>query len=717
MVKILPLHGLSQKAFLALSAFFFSACNFENLFEPTYNDGVKDYFKEYTENAAIEEHTLSLESYSDSKGHSCVPSSEGDLVLDYYMRNPQKYILQPSVTFSALEETIDRSGVEIIQSETDHIVLTVPQSLLVDSDEGKNISPTISLLEPKSGRTFRQYSVDLYCNSKPPRLYNPTVLNDNNSTFAIAFDMPSAAELALRHKDLATISINGSSFPLTIDENGNFNFEDSRFTTSPKSSYTAINSKNFVQTSRSVYFATEEAFSADEKSYTLVLSDSAGLTSQTTASTMITKLNKPVIFDSENKEIADGSSVIYEKDYEKNCSEITLVPPSQDHLGNEVEDSTLHYVIYKGTSSVASLYKTGSTKESLTLQLEVGTWYIEAYAEKTNYENSAPAKADIRVIDTSLYISAGGDDSIADGSEELPYATFTAAIAEINSRSISTSNYVFYITGNLTGEEELKDPISASSIVIRGSDSSGGISSLKIETALPLTLKKLSLGSLALSSGSPKLADCTIENLSVANGAEITLSDGVSVTNAETSGSINIEGSAVVTGELKVKDSEGGIITITNELTGETAATITPETYANGTRILSENELLATNYGKFKVKQKTSDTVWGITSGGLLSEMAKRQIAINVYTGESDIAVTKSESANTVTFTAESGFTAFVWKIDDKTPEATGYSGITVSEGILVIDTSSWSIGIYDIYLTAEKDGETYSYHAQIAIN
>jgi hypothetical protein len=557
----------------------------------------------------------------------------------------------------------------------------------------------------------------LYCNSKPTLLYNPTVLNDGNSTFAIAFDMPSAAELALRHKDLASIAINGSSFPLTIDENGNFTFNDSHFTRDWKDSYTSINAKKFVHTDRSVYFATGEVFSADEKSYTLVLSDSAGLTSQTTASTKITKLNKPQIFDPENNEIADGSSVIYEKDYEKNCAEITLVPPSQDHLGNEVEDSTVHYVIYKGTSSVASLYKTGSTNESLTLQLEVGTWYIEAYAEKTNYENSAPAKADIRVIDTSIFISTSGDDSTADGSKELPYASFSAAIAEINSRSVSTSNYVFYITGNLTGEEEIKDPISASSIVVKESAAGGGISSLKIETNIPLTFKNLSLGSLVLSSGKPSMADCEIENLSVANGAEITLSDGVSVKNAETSGSINIEGSAVVTGELKIKDTEGGIITITNELTGETAATITPETYANGTRILAENELLATNYGKFKVKQKTSDTVWGITSRGLLSEMARRQIGIDVYTGESDIKVTKSESANTVTFTAESGFTAFVWKIDDKTPEASGYSGITVDGGTLVIDTSSWSIGIYDIYLTAVKGGETYSYHAQIAIN
>ena len=689
-MKILSLHCLSKKIFPALSLFFFSACNFENMFEPTYNDGVKDYFKEYTENAAIEEHTLSPESYSDSSGHLCVPSSAGDLVLDYYMRNPQKYILQPSVTFSALEETIDRSGVEIIQSETDHIVLTVPQSLLVDSDEGKNISPTISLLEPKSGRTFRQYSVDLYCNSKPPRLYNPTVLNDNNSTFAIAFDMPSAAELALRHKDLTTISINGSKYEVQINANGNFTFPSSRFTTVWKDSYSTIGQKKFTHTSRSVYFDTEEAFSADDKEYTLILSDSAGLTQSNKASTVITKLVEPSIYDTEDNALDKSKQILLHPLPGSEQGKVKIKAPAEDHLGNAVSGSTVHYTIYKGTRNAASLHSSGTFREEKEFELDVGTWYFEAWAELTNYENSSPLKCDIRVANNTIYVSSSGSDSDdnADGSLAQPSATIAKAVADINSRDES-ADYTIYVTGAIDEAVSISDSIIASTIMISGTSTSGtdSLSALTMTATFPVTLKDIAI------SGNLEL-------------------------NSET---ISIEGSTKIS---SITLTQGSYITVSGNLTEENVAEITPALYAEGEKILAENDYTSESAAKFSVRDDDSSDkiLWYVGSDGCLFTKAKLEpgiISIKVIENESDIEIETSLSRKVYTFTAPSGYSC-TWTIDGIEPSGTSpYEGISVNGNVLTLDTENWASGVYDVYLTATNSGDSkvYSYYAQITIS
>ena len=64
-----------------------------------------------------------------------------------------------------------------------------------------------------------------------------------------------------------------------------------------------------------------------------------------------------------------------------------------------------------------------------------------------------------------------------------------------------------------------------------------------------------------------------------------------------------MEGSACVTGTLTVNDVSGGVITVTRNLTQTKAATVIPQTRANGTRIITENSYLADNY---------SNCVWKI---------------------------------------------------------------------------------------------------------
>ena len=332
-----------------------------------FDNDVNDFMEKYTETAAIEEHSFSETTYNDAAGNPCI-SSKKDLEVMLYMRNPKSFQMTPSVEFQALDPAIARTGIEIKQTNFDSLRLLLPQEFLLASDEGKNITMTFTLYEPMSGRYFVGYDIPLLCNSIPPLVESPTIINNNGQNYVIAFDMPDPQELALRHKDITALRINDTDYALSVNADGSFEFEDARFTRTPQSSYIYINDKDFTQTENSVYFETNDIFILGDKSYTLGLKDSAGLIKTSFTSTSISRLSRPVAKD------ADGVT------YQNNSNEmisgsstepfvLSLIPPSTDHKGNPVDAVTLHYTIYKGTSTVAAVIKEGTTTSVETLQL------------------------------------------------------------------------------------------------------------------------------------------------------------------------------------------------------------------------------------------------------------------------------------------------------------------------------------------------------------
>ncbi|MBR0496316.1 MAG: hypothetical protein IJJ71_09100 [Treponema sp.] len=703
--KSVKLNFLALKLTLFLP-FILPACDFENVLEPTFNDPAKEFFKEYTESAAVMQHQILVPTYNDGSLHLCISSME-DGTVTLFMRNPQRYKLDTTVTFPALDSEIDLSAVTIEQDTNDTLKLTMPVTFLVDADEGKEISPTVHLTEPRSGRNFGDYSFSLFSNTKPPELNNPTVLNESNTTFVVAFDMPSQAELALRHKDLTSISVNGQSYPVSVDADGNFSFSDSAFSTTQKT-LIAIGGKTFTYNDRSVYYTTGEPFVEGDKEYSIILADKAGLSSTSLASTKITKLNSPTITNVSGKSIESK----YDTDYNsvtneykpkslpllsgKEYTTVTVTAPTADNLGGAVSSDGLevHYTLYNGTPKVAKLVKTGTFSGSLTLELEVGSWYLETYATKTNYEKSAKAISYIRVLDSCLFIGENGsdEDTEADGTDALPYKTIHKAIADINKRNDDSVEYTLMIQGNVTGEENT-DSIAASGLIITSanSPSSDTLGTFSLTSGIPVTIKAVK-----------------VTNLTAKTANNITVSEDAVITTATVQGtSLGIESNAQIT---EVNLVSGGTLKITGNLKQETAATITPETYANGAKVVADSEYLAANYEKIKVKQNNTDSVWLVLSDGTLIERVKRNITITVIQQEEDIEVTQTSSGNEVTFKlTTTGCSTYNWTVD-----GTAQTGITDT---LVIDTTSWTKGTYDIYLEAVKDSKTYSYHAQITKN
>jgi hypothetical protein len=445
----------------------FSACS---LFE---ND-VADFMEKYTETAAIEQHSFNVETYKDASNQICIASDE-DAEITLLMRNPKQFSLIPSVEFNNLASNYSRSVVAIDQEDTFTVKLSLPQEFLIPVDEGKDITALINLHEPMSGRDFDRYTVNLSCNTKPPLILNPTVMNKGNQVFVVAFDMPNEEEVAVRHKDLAAVEINGVSYPVSVTTSApdvidpetpdlriaHYTFSDPHFKRA-NPGYSELGGKTFDHNANnSVYFETDDPFVNGDKEYTIVLRDSAGLTSEVKASTSISKLKKPVIKDQNGYEISEYDITVggyngipYNEDTERGV--ITIYPPTEDHHDQPVSGTTVYYRVYEATGS-GRIYTSGSTTTVKTLELPQNTYRVEAYATLTNYENSSTTTVKFRFMNNVLYVRACTDTEgfIGDGSALAPYATFEEAIADINdeeNRPDIADKFTIYIEGDFTQE-------------------------------------------------------------------------------------------------------------------------------------------------------------------------------------------------------------------------------------------------------------------------
>ena len=529
--------------------------------------------EKYTETAAIEQHSFNVETYNDASNQLCI-SSEEDAEVTLLMRNPKQYSIIPSVNFNNLAGSFSRSAVDIQQTELAVIHMDLPQEFLIPVDEGQDITAEIDLYEPMSGRNFDRYTLQLSCNTKPPAILNPTIINNNNSTFVIAFDMPNEEEVAIRHKDLASIEINGKSYPVSVsvitDPNADpetpdvkiaqYAINDSHFTRTWNNNYRILNSKSFTQTNNSFYYETDDAFFAGDKEYSLILRDRAGLTSEVMASTKISKLQKPLILDQNGNEIAEDGLVGIPYDEDLGKGSITIIPPTQDHLGNTVSGVTVYYKVYEATGS-GLIYTSGTTTSTKSIELPQNTYRVEAYAVLTNYENSSTTTVKFRLMNNVLYVRACTDleGFRGDGSERAPFATIQEAIADINdteNRPDKADKFTIYVEGDFTtstyyidvsdpenptvvsdvyGDINLSGTMNTDQLVIaknpRASASNGAkLKSITIDNTVDLS--KVTIGSVTVTnSGGNGITQNNENTLLIIDGAEITnSSNGVTAT-------------------------------------------------------------------------------------------------------------------------------------------------------------------------------------------
>ena len=164
----------------------FSSCHIYNL-------SLEDFLKEWTETARVAESRISPEPvYKDSYAH--IASGE-DTLITYKLINPQKYDLEKTLSWENGISPVSGTDYYFEQDFNDKniLYLTLKKDFLEGLDgKGIKISPSLTLTEPKSKRTFGTYSVPALVNSAPPAVILPVVLRTDGDagkeTYVICFN-------------------------------------------------------------------------------------------------------------------------------------------------------------------------------------------------------------------------------------------------------------------------------------------------------------------------------------------------------------------------------------------------------------------------------------------------------------------------------------------------------------------------------------------------
>ena len=715
--------------FFTLISILFISCNFETLFSPSWDDGVKDFFEEYTNTAAIETWNISVEQYSDNGGNRVI-SSDKDCKVSFYMRNPQKYTLDFGKTFPNLSEGIDTSVTIIQQSEYDVVVLSLPQSFLIEADKSsKNISHTISLTEPKSGRKFDSYTLSLFCNSKPPEVSNAVAMqsDESESKWVICFDMPSVTDMAGIHSDLSSIAVSGVSCAIN-NSSGRISYpsDQSRFYTSLPEGLSLSSNGNtgasYVQGSgQASYFITGEAADQNVKFFTLLLTDSAGLTSSFKVSSHGYKLSAPSLYnvDDSNAFVNGGSTVNQIVQNDDGSGSVKIEAPAvtealsyTDSSGtsHNIEsvsyDSTGASIVYEvySDSSCTNLISSGSIDSlSGNISLPAGDSYVKAYVKKSLYTDSDTITCWCKVVRTRIYVtseSSGGSDSNT-GNFASPVATISKALSLLDDKSSSLNT--IYLLSDLSGNQNFN--ISGLVLTVKGVDSE------MADTVRSLTSSDTSASLISVSDVSSLTLDhiALTSHTSTGNGGGINLSSGslilmnTSISSNSASlgngiyyggGSLSLKGQCNIADDIYIPQSDSGsslVNTITVDSSFNGSAKVTLGLYQTGLAVLTASSMTLTQAycNQFTVTEDSSGQSYVLSPGnnGSQALLALPGIESRIF-DESSYTI----SLNSTSFTKEnvsSSAASLSWTIKE------GSSVIADSSSTALASMTSASITLY----------------------
>lgn len=358
--------GLSPKLILsgleALTLFsIFSSCHIYNL-------SLEDFLKEWTETARVAESRISPEPvYKDSYAH--IASGE-DTLITYKLINPQNYDLEETLSWEKGSYSVFGTDyyLEWDANDKNILYLTLKKDFLERLDgTGAKISPSLTLTELKSGRTFGTYSVPCLSNSAPPAVILPVVLRTGgtagNETYVICFNLPDMTGI---HRDVKTLKI-GSPYERTYTVNADGTLSGgSELTITYDAGWQPVteNGAEFIgdNNKRFVGIVTNVPLSGDLTSFTLSLVDEYGLSTSVTASTRASKL--PSVTASPTGGIITINGTV---EFSNPVSGATLVLESDNWDGVERNDTGVSGEIEPGT-------------ETLTFT-QPGTYNITAYAQ------------------------------------------------------------------------------------------------------------------------------------------------------------------------------------------------------------------------------------------------------------------------------------------------------------------------------------------------
>ncbi|MDE5898408.1 MAG: hypothetical protein K2H09_03995, partial [Treponemataceae bacterium] len=355
-----------MKGFL-LAAFgacgFLEGCSF---LSDSLNRPVREYFEYNTETAAITHYEIAGGSWRLDPEGAVNVSSEGDLSVVFYLRNPQRFVFSSGgqsgnllLDFPAAPEAAVKSEAAVSQDGSDAAVITLvcPVHFLRASDCGGDISPEIRLLHPASRVDFGTYAAARFiANSPPPPVRGAAVYHDSvDGVYVVCFNMPAAQLLADGtgiHRDICRLAVNGRWFDVSVQD-GRLSFSGSQFSVPadgavpPHLRKAAETAAEFLpEAGRAVYFTTGDAVSDGGMAYEISYADRRGLTEPSSVSAQSRRLDGVTIFGSDGAPLADGA--IVPPDAGSLFATVALAPPERTPDGaGSAADALVVYEVYQ----------------------------------------------------------------------------------------------------------------------------------------------------------------------------------------------------------------------------------------------------------------------------------------------------------------------------------------------------------------------------------
>ena len=439
----------------------FSSCHIYNL-------SLEDFLKEWTETARVAESKISPEPvYKDSYAH--IASGE-DTLITYKLVNPQNYDLDETLFWEDGISPVSGTDYYLEWDANDKNIfyLTLKKDFLERLDgTGAKISPSLTLTEPKSKRTFGTYSVPALVNSAPPEVILPVVLRTGGAsgkeTYVICFNLP---EMTGIHQDVKTLEISSPyKKTYTITPDGNLSGDGTELTTTYDEDWQPVteNDAEFVgdTENRFVGIVTDVLLSDNLTTFTLTLTDSSGLSTSVKVSTQAPKLDSVTASPKGGTIKTDGT--------------VTFTSPVAG--AGIVLTSNKWAGVKNGEEQVSGDQVTGTDSITLTFT-KPGTYNITAYAQMSGAADSDEVTFTYNVVDDStVYVSDTGNNSNP-GTEDKPVATLQRALDLLNDANFTEGKIV--VTGTVqTGEVKINAPGdsttgSVTTLTVRGGSGSAG---------------------------------------------------------------------------------------------------------------------------------------------------------------------------------------------------------------------------------------------------
>lgn len=475
---------------------------------------VKEFFKEYTETAAIVYDDFGANYKIDNSGVYCLPYSEDGKEIVYTLRNPQHYDLNVSVTFPLESQMIFSAGgynVEISKEDKGSVIrVHYPGELLYALEMGKDMSPTINIVEPKSGRVFSPYTTKFHVNSVPPLVSNQVVMLDSTNPddlkYVVCFEFPKTTCINSEsiHNDIAEFSIADRTYSaalgtFSLDSDGTISIAENSSTapyiTTQRpvnlvgNSVTGSNATFNVKDGQAFYFVTGTSLTNDNTTYSLIMKDRAGLSSVSYASVKAEKIGmvsatadgKPVREDTGTGSTGQVSTINQSED---GCGKLVFQIPSETvkfnssmnvwEKDNDVDGVTVKYEVYCAELEESGGIEkwvfpqvptaSGTCTDTTPIEIPPVVCMVKAYATKYLYVDSETSVFYVKPYVSKMYVSDEGKDLSGFGTRENPCATITYALDVLDDKKNSANKIL------LVGDAEDSVAMENTTVEIAGLD-------------------------------------------------------------------------------------------------------------------------------------------------------------------------------------------------------------------------------------------------------